>query len=102
MRPIEDYSKQADALAQEVVNAWGINVQAGNGELLSDKFKDLLDKACRFRTTKSLAENHREFGMLTEMDAAEETTMRLAFAETYRSWEQKHLVQTSDNRICSF
>jgi hypothetical protein len=92
MRPIEDYLQQAEALAQDVVNAWGISVQAGNGELLSDEFKDVLDKACRFRTIKRLAENHREFGILAEMVAAEETTTRRAFAETYRSWAQNLLV----------
>jgi hypothetical protein len=89
MRPIEEYFDKADALAQDVVNAWGVNVQAGNSGFLAADFNDLLDKACRFRTMKRLADNHREFGMLTETDAAEVVATRQAFAEAYRRfWEQ--------------
>jgi len=89
MRLIEEYLDKADALAQDVVNAWGVNFQAGNNGFLAADFNDLLDKACRFRTIKRLADNHREFGMLTELDAAEEGATRRAFAEAYkRFWEQ--------------
>jgi hypothetical protein len=45
--------EDADALAQAVVNAWGENVKAGNGELLSTEFKALFEKTCAYRDTKT-------------------------------------------------
>ena len=42
MPPLEEYLKNADRLAQEVVNAWGINVQTDNA--VSAEFKALVDK----------------------------------------------------------
>jgi hypothetical protein len=89
-RPIEEYVKQADTLAQDVVNAWGVNVQAGNGPVLTDEFNDLLDKACRFRTTKEIAANHREFGMLTEEEAATLQANCQMFAQAYKAFYEKH------------
>ena len=89
MAPLEKYLEHVDKLAQDVVNAWGVNMQAGNGELLTPDFKALLDKACRYRTARSIADNHREFNVLSERTAAEEQEARLGFAETYKTfWEQ--------------
>ena len=53
-----------DEWAQNVVNAWGVNVSAGNARLLTEEFKSLLDLACRYREARSLADNHRQFNML--------------------------------------
>jgi hypothetical protein len=90
MAPLEKYLEQADKLAQDVVNAWGVNMQAGNGDMLSPDFKALLDKACQYRTAKSIADNHREFNILSERTAAEEQESRLEFSETYKTfWERR-------------
>jgi hypothetical protein len=90
MPSIELYLERAETLAQDVVNAWGTNVQAGNGPLLTSEFNDLLDKACRFRTLKSIVENQRQFGFLSESDAVEEETSRSVFAATYKVfWEKR-------------
>ncbi len=91
MRPIEEYEKHADKPAQDVVNAWGLNMQAGNGPLLTDEFLDLFEEVCRFRMSKCVADNRRAFGMLSELDAAEEEARRRAFACAYKSyWENKN------------
>jgi hypothetical protein len=90
MRPIEDYLKHVDDLAQEVVNVWGMYMQSGNSPLLTDAFNDLLDKACLYRTTKMVADSHREFGVLSESFAAEEEETRRVFAQAYKDyWEKK-------------
>jgi hypothetical protein len=85
MPPIEEYLEQADELAQNIVNAWGINTQAGSGELLSNDFKALFDKGCTYRTAKQIADTYRENGVPSERVAAEESAARQAFAEAYKS-----------------
>lgn len=91
MQPIEKYLEHVDELAQEIVNAWGVNVKAGNAALLTDEFKEVFDKACRYRTAKSVADNYRENQMSSAAVTEEERTTRLAFAEAYkRFWEKKH------------
>jgi hypothetical protein len=90
MAPIEGYLKHVDELAQEVVNVWGMYMQSGNSPLLTDAFNDLLDKACRYRTTKMVADSHREFGLLSESFAAEEEETCQVFAKAYKDyWEKK-------------
>ena len=84
MPPLEDYLKRADELAQEIVNAWGVNVKAGNTALLTDEFKDVFDKACRYRTAKSVADNYRENQMSSAAITEDERTTRQAFAEAYK------------------
>ncbi len=90
MLSLEQYLEQADKLAQEVVNAWGVNVQAGNAALLTAQFKVLLDNACRYRDARRLADNHRQFNVLGEQAEAQEKSTRQAFAEAYRSFDEKH------------
>jgi hypothetical protein len=90
MAPIEGYLKHVDELAQEVVNVWQMYMQSGHSPLLTDAFNDLLDKACRYRTTKMVADSHREFGLLSESFAAEEEETRQVFAKAYKDyWEKK-------------
>jgi hypothetical protein len=82
--------EHVDELAQEVVTAWGMYMQSGISPLLTDAFNDLLDKACRYRTTKMVADSHREFGVLSESFAAEEEETRRVFAQAYKEfWEKK-------------
>jgi hypothetical protein len=88
-RPLDAYLKQADDLAQDVVNAWGSNCYAGNYDF-KPEFLALLDKACNYRTAKIIADNHREFNILSERTAAEEQETRLEFAEKYKTfWERR-------------
>ncbi len=90
MQPLEAYLEHANSLAQDVVNAWGVNVSAGNASDLTPEFKSLLDKACNYQTAKRIADNHREFGILTEGEEAELQAKRLAFAEEYKVFHEKH------------
>jgi len=90
MPAIEEYLERANELTQEVVNVWGVNMQAGNAALLTDEFKAVLDKACRYRMAKEVADNHREFNILSQRDAADETGTRQAFAEAYKILWDKH------------
>jgi hypothetical protein len=89
MRPIEEYLKHVDDLAQEVVNVWGMYMQSGNNPLLTDAFNDLLDKACRYRTIKIVADTHRQFGVLSKSFAAEEEETRRVFAQAYQDYREK-------------
>jgi hypothetical protein len=90
MPTIEQYSEHADMLAQEVVNAWGVNMQAGNAAFLTDEFKDLFDKAWRYRDAKSNADNHRQFQTLSDRDESTEEASRKEFAEAYKTFWEKH------------
>lgn len=90
MPTLEQYIARADEIAQEVVNAWGLNVQAGNADLLSPEFKALVDKACQYRTLRQVADNRREFGIFTEKDAGEESAARRALAEAYKTLRDGH------------
>lgn len=90
MPPIEEYLEHADELAQEIVNAWGVNMRAGNGAFFTDEFKVVFDKACRYRNAKNDADNHRQVNVSSEGDAAEETATRQGFAEAYKTFWEKH------------
>lgn len=83
MPSVEYYLEHADELVQDVVNAWAMNMKAGNTALLTAEFKDLFVKTCWYRTIKSVADNHRELKVLSEQEATEEQTARLAFVEAY-------------------
>ena len=88
MPPLVEYLKDADRLAQEVVNTWGINVQMGNA--MTFEFKALVDKACLYRTARRLADNHRKFDVMSEAEEAEELAVRHSFAEAYKAFYEKH------------
>jgi hypothetical protein len=95
MPTLEEYLRNADTLAQEVVNAWGINVQSGNASLLTDQFKVLLDKACLYRNAKNVADNRRKFSMLSEQEEVELKTARQTFAEAYKAFYEKQASASS-------
>jgi hypothetical protein len=81
--------EDADALAQAVVNAWGENVKAGNGELLSTELK-----TCACRDAKRNTDNHREFNWLTAEDTFREQVTRREFWESYRRFQGSHADHT--------
>jgi hypothetical protein len=89
MPPLEKYVEHADELAQEVVNSWGANATAGNTASLSSDFMALFNKACLYRDARKIAQNRREFHILTESEAVEEISARQAFAEAYKAFREK-------------
>jgi hypothetical protein len=89
MPPIEEYLERADKLAQDVVNDWGMNVNAGNVARFTEEYKALCDKALSYRDTKEIADNHRQFKSLSEEDTTRETTTRQAFAEAFKNYREK-------------
>ena len=67
MAPSEEELKNADINAQEVVNAWGVNIHAGNTDF-SPEFKALFDKADRYRQAREQADFYRRRIRLSETD----------------------------------
>jgi hypothetical protein len=80
--------EDVDGLAQDVVNVWGSNATAGNGAYLSADFKSLFDKCCLYRDARKLADNRRQFNMMTEAEAAEEKSARQSFLEAHSTFSQ--------------
>ena len=90
MPSLEECLEHADELAKKVVNAWAVNIKTGNAAHVTDDFRALFEKACRYIDAKTLADNHRESNLLTESEAAKETATREALAEACRDcWEKK-------------
>jgi hypothetical protein len=89
MPTLEKYKENAPELAQAVVNTWAVVVSGGSTDFTKE-FKDVFDKACRFRNAKSTADNRREFNMLTEQEAAQEREALRAFSEAYKAFYEKH------------
>ncbi len=90
MAALEYCRGHADDLAQEVVNAWGINVDAGNAKLLTVDFKALFEITCRYRTARETADNRRQFNLLGELEAAAEKEACELFAKAYMDFLDKH------------
>jgi hypothetical protein len=88
-RPLDEYLKHADDLAQHVLNAWGSNWHAGNRNF-TPAFNTLLEDTFRYWDAKRIAENHREFGPVSEKIAGEEREFRLAFARAYKKFWERH------------
>lgn len=93
MAPLEGYLEHADELAQEVVNAWGVNTRAGIP--LTDDFMAVFDKTCRYRDAKSQADNSRRVNILSEQVVAEEKATRQAFVEAYKAFGRSTRQQLS-------
>lgn len=79
----------ADLIAQDVVNAWGINIAAGNETLMTPEFLGILDKACRYQHAKHQADFYRRRNALDEEMAHDETVARQAFISAYHPWCQR-------------
>ena len=82
--------EHADVLAQRVVGAWGINMQAGNAECLSADFEALFEKTCAYRDAKKIADNRREFNAITDKEAIREQVTRREFLEAHRRFHEAH------------
>jgi hypothetical protein len=94
MPSYDDYLGNAEALAQEVVNVWGIHMQAGNRDSLTPEFMEVFDKACRYQEAKKPADFYRERKALPtdegQKAAQTEETTRRAFIDAYKPWAEKH------------
>jgi hypothetical protein len=88
-RPIDEYFKHADDLAQHVLNAWGSNWHADNRNF-TPEFNALLEDTFHYWDAKRIAENYREFGPVSEKIAADERDSRLAFAQAYKAFRERH------------
>ena len=86
MASFEEYSERADELAQDVVNAWEVNLRAGNGEPLMPQFEALVETACLYRTARKIANNYREHNVAREREEADERAARQAFAGAYKAF----------------
>jgi hypothetical protein len=89
-RPIEVYVKHADALAQDVVNTWGLFTRAGEGEALSPEFKAMFEITYEFRQAQRAADNWRRAGVPTELVDDDVKAKCLAFAQAYKIFHEKH------------
>lgn len=97
MPSIDTYIQNASHYAQETVNAWGLNHRAGNASKLTDEFNTVFELACKYMDARKTFEAYQglnEFGKLNsviEAARAEEARKRQAFAEAYKSFEEKHI-----------
>jgi hypothetical protein len=97
MPPLNEYLEQASELSQEVVDAWALSVRQRNSARLTERFNDLVDKACRFRTAKEVADNYRQVGMLSGREASEERQAREEFAHAYKVyWEETGITSEAE------
>lgn len=84
-------NEDVDKDAQEVVNAWGLNVRAGNAHLLTEEFRALLELVVRYQESKKVADSLRHFDSLTDDVSSAEVAAREEFVEAHRIWVEKHL-----------
>lgn len=90
MPTFEGYLKNAAVIAQDVVNAWGLNVQAGNRDSLTAEFLDVFEKACRYQEKKQSADFYRAHNALSGECAQAEDAARRTFIQAYLPWVEKH------------
>jgi len=88
-RPLKEYLKYADDLAQQVINAWGSSWHAGIRSF-PPEFNELLEPTFRYHDAKRVADNHREFGNISKRTAAEESESRVEFAKAYKKFRERH------------
>ena len=81
---------EADALAQELVDAWAQISQERNHEALSTDFKTLFDKCCIYRDARRIADNRRKFNLLSVEQATDEERTRKEFLDSHRRFSAKH------------
>ena len=90
--------EDADKLAQDVVNGWAVNVDAGNGALITAEYRVLLEKACLYQSAKQVADSWRAMNSLlgrapddaTNASVAAENAKRDAFLKEYSAFSEKH------------
>jgi hypothetical protein len=66
MITIEQRAEHVDEIVQQVINTWGMYTQTGHNQDLTPEFRKVFELACQYRDAKRLADNHREFNMLSE------------------------------------
>jgi hypothetical protein len=89
MEPRLQREEDADKLAQDVLNAWGANVAAGNAELLSTEFKALFDKTDAYRFARKIADNRREHNILTADVEEQERITHNEFLAAHRAFHAR-------------
>jgi hypothetical protein len=89
-RPIEEYVKYSDRLAQDVVNTWGTFTTAGQGAALTAEFNQVFETTCEFHQAKKIADNWRGAGIPNGTVDAIVETKRLAFAHAYKVFYERH------------
>jgi hypothetical protein len=95
-------------LAEEVINAWAVNAQAGHAKDLTRDFKDVAERAFEYRNaTQWLDNQRRNFELiaehtgkpvsdgLLEEPSARERTARTVFLGAYKDYLNKRRIQTT-------
>jgi hypothetical protein len=90
MITIEQCVEHVDAIAQDVVNRWAMWTKAGHNEALTPEFNEVLELAFQYRDAKELADNRREFNVLSEKVTAREAAKREAFAQAYKQYSDRN------------
>jgi hypothetical protein len=85
------YFEEAPELAQLVAKAWSLTFPSP----VTEEFKALFDKACRYQAAAELVADHRRFNVLTKEEEEEEIAARRAFAEAYKAFDEQHLPVSS-------
>jgi len=93
MTTIEQRAEHVDEIVQQVINTWGMYTQTGHNQDLTPEFREVFELACQYRDAKRLADNHREFNMLSEEDAARETSKRDAFTQAYKNYSDRNNIR---------
>ena len=78
----------ADQAVQEVLNAWGVIRIARKPHPMPADFSALFEKMLAYRTAKSIADNRRNFHLLTEKQAEEEQRTKKEFLAAYREFDE--------------
>jgi hypothetical protein len=90
MPTLESYIENAEKLAQDVINVWGLIASSGHEKDLKPEFDALVGKSQMFRTMKEVADNHRTFGILTPETEEKAVAARRDFAEAYKAFEERN------------
>lgn len=88
MEPRLQPEEDADKLAQDVVNVWGQFASVGHAADLSTDFNALFDKVEAYRSARRVADNRRQFNMLTAEEAEEERVTRKEFIVAHRAFHK--------------
>ena len=81
---------EADALAQDVVDAWEKAIQQGISDGLSVDFKALFETCYIYRDARRVADNRRKFNLLSVEQASAEEGTRNDFLDSHRRFSAKH------------